>query len=149
MYNYKTLLLICLVLVIVIILAYLIVNYNTENLSIQKQIANSSPPFKYPIYIQQPPGPEGWGFRDPNATKMTLEWEQCQKPILMPDYSPQRIMTGYRQHMVPSEPVKIKQSNCKIPQQRPPQYNIPQSNVAVAPYSTWAGTVGAALPLSS
>jgi hypothetical protein len=130
-----------LLLIIILVLLFIVCILNfKENLTI--------PPFKYPTYLQQPQGPEGWGFRDPNATRMTLEWQQCQKPLLMPDFSPQRLLTGYRPYMVQSQPVPVKTSNCKIPQQRPPIYRIQQRNVANAPYSTWAGTVGAALPLS-
>ena len=57
-------------LIIICIILYFLFS-KSEQLNIQNK-----PPFLYPTLIPQPPGPYGWGYRDPSATYNTLLWEE-------------------------------------------------------------------------
>ncbi len=97
--------------------------------------SNTAPPFKYPTDIQQPFGPQGWGYRDPSATLQTLLWDQTRAPVLMPDPHPQPKL-GYYTHLVESAPVPAAQT--PFPEDRPEVPRITPRQVAVAPYANWA-----------
>ena len=97
----------------------------------------TAPPFKYPTDIQQPFGPQGWGYRDPNTTLQTLLWDQTRKPVLMPEPYPQPKL-GYYSHLVESAPTTKKSSPFQESSDRPPVPDIRSRQVAVAPYANWA-----------
>lgn len=92
------------------------------------------PNFDYPTYIPQPPGNQGWGYRDACATANTLAWEQSQPCLLMPKPSTFRApdYVGLPQE---SYPVPVKENNTDCP--RPPQPKIQQRPVASAPFASW------------
>ncbi len=97
----------------------------------------SSPPFLYPTDIPQPLGPQGWGYRDPQATYQTLLWDQTRQPLLMPDFNP-GVKTGYLDLSVPSAQVQKKQSPFEGTWARPPVPKVRQRPVAHSPYANWA-----------
>lgn len=108
------------------------------NISCKKFGKNSTePPFLYPNQIPQPAGPEGWGFRDQNATKKTLEWQESQPMQLVPNLEPQRSLVGYHTHMVESQPVERKLSPFEATAYRPVVPYIRPRSVATAFYSNW------------
>ncbi len=118
---------------------------------------NTEPPFKYPVDIQQPFGPQGWGYRDPNATLQTLLWDQSQEPVLMPNPYLQPEL-GYYSHLVESAPVmrgcaacggagllpeakvlvEKKHSPFQESSDRPVVPYIHPRQVATSPYANWA-----------
>jgi hypothetical protein len=92
--------------------------------------------FEYPTYLQQPAGPRGWGYRNPEATYKTLLWEQSKPMCLMPNPEYRKVQ-GYYNHGVQSAAVpKAKGCSC-----RPPQPKIMPTRVASSPYANWASTL--------
>ena len=103
---------------------------------------DSSPPFLYPTDIQQPAGPRGWGYRDPQATYQTLLWEQNQPAVLLPDYNALAPL-GFLDMSVPSAPVEKKYSPFEGTSARPVVPYIRPRPVAHSNYANWASTLQA------
>lgn len=94
------------------------------------------PPFKYPTYIQQPLGPQGWGYRDPCATYRTVRWNQTRMPLLTPDYL--ATYPKLKQYLTQeSAPVPKMCSPFEGTSARPKIPKIPQRPVSQAPYASW------------
>ena len=116
--------------IIGLVLAWLFFN-RKENLT------HNVPPFPYPTDIQQPLGPQGWGYRDPLATYKTLLWEQYPCGIVMPKPELYKPTICCADMSVPSAPVAKK---CSIGL-RPPVTKAVQRPVAQSPYANWASTL--------
>ncbi len=133
---------ICVIIIVIILVGVLYIG-NRESFS----QPGDSPPFLYPAYIQQPPGPRGWGYRDPQATKQTLLWEQDRPVAFMPKPQPQPNfpyspnsdggVVGFHTHSVESAPVEKKHSPFEATADRPIVPNLRPRAVAVAPFASW------------
>ena len=102
----------------------------------------SIPPITPPTDLQQPPGPCGWGYRDPQATYETLLWNQNQPAVLLPNYNQQH-PAKFLNMSVPSAPMSEKRSPYSGTCMRPTVIRVQQRPQATSNYANWASSLQA------